>query len=545
MLAAKCTRSISLTASGGAYPPPSSAARRGPDGNPFAPMRYLAVLRPYLISLAFVLLTTLVLVELVYLVELDHVGIVYVVPVLASAFFWGVGPAIVSAVAGVAATAYFFYAPLFSLGVYSWQQILDLILFVIVALVTSNLAARARTSLLAAKRNETETAALYAFARELAVATNPDAIYAAIQSYMSDVLRYRAIVFDTTREGLEAQFERTEMPAPVREAVRNLSETKSAYELPTEDPATHSKWLVRALSPKTQTLGFLAVEIGTVSEEELQVAQMRVEGAIKDATATLERLDVQRIIGDTKTRSEAEDFREALIESVSHELRTPLASIMGATSVLSTVPSVLDDPRLAALSEVVRDEVERLNTDIQNLLDASRITRQGVRARRQWVEALDIVNAVIERQQRRLSAHEIAVDIPPELPLLRVDPGLIEQVLGQIVDNAAKYSEAGTAIRIVASASQEKREVSLSIIDQGAGLTDEEKEQIWDRFYRAPRLRSKEGSGLGLWIARAFASASGGRLSVQSEGAGKGTTVTLTLPAPWPDAADRMDDLDG
>jgi two-component system sensor histidine kinase KdpD len=242
-------------------------------------------------------------------------------------------------------------------------------------------------------------------------------------------------------------------------------------------------------------------------------------------------------------RREAETFRDALIGSVSHELRTPLASIAGSTYLLANAPGVRQDTRLVALADDVRHEVERLDDDIQNLLDASRITNAGIQPKLQWADISDIVNAAVDRKQRRLSGHHLHLDLPDDLPLVRTDPVLIEQALGQVLDNCAKYSPAGSAIRVTATGGN--AEVPIAVIDEGAGLTAEERTRVWERFYRSPRhFTAPTGSGLGLWIARAFVLATGGRIEAASPGRDEGTTVTIHLPAPCPPTADDTERLD-
>ena len=168
----------------------------------------------------------------------------------------------------------------------------------------------------------------------------------------------------------------------------------------------------------------------------------RVDTVLDDARTTLEHLDLGQAISDARVRSETEALRDALIGSVSHQLRTPLVSILGAATVISRAPANRSDPRLAALADILRDEVDRLNNDVQDLLDAALISSKGVRLESEWVEPADIVNTAIDRRQRLLAGHRVALDISSELPFIYVDPILLEQALGQIVDNAAKVFSA-------------------------------------------------------------------------------------------------------
>jgi two-component system sensor histidine kinase KdpD len=228
-------------------------------------------------------------------------------------------------------------------------------------------------------------------------------------------------------------------------------------------------------------------------------------------------------------RSQTDQLREALIGSVSHELRTPLASILGAATVLSAAPALQKEKKLTALVHDVRDEAERLNNDIQNLLDATRISSDGVKPHAEWAEPSDIINSAIERCRHRLADRRLAMDLAPDLPLIHVDPVLVQQAMIQIFDNAVKYSGPNSQIAIVAR-TREGRLV-ISVTDQGAGLTPAERTKIWDRFARGERhAATTSGSGLGLWIANAFVAANDGRVSAVSEGPGLGTTVAIELP---------------
>lgn len=314
--------------------------------------------------------------------------IIYLIPVLIAALRWGVGPAVVAAVTGVAASAFFLYEPLLSFAVQSQQQILHLALFLLVAVVTGE--------------------------------------------------------------------------------------------------------LVRRLNA------------------------------------------VQR-------QAETEMFREALLSSVTHELRTPLAAILGAATVLQTTPALSDPRRHADLVRVIREEAERLDHDIQNLLDASRISSQGVTPRREWSDPADILNSALARCQRRLASHAVSLDMPHDLPLIETDSVLMEHALVQILDNAAKYSPPGMPIGL--SAVADNAVLRITVTDSGEGLSKSEAPRIWERFFRgADKAARTAGSGLGLWIANAFVQANGGTLRADSAGAGQGTAVTITLPIPQPAQSVPRDD---
>jgi K+-sensing histidine kinase KdpD len=328
------------------------------------------------VSLVLVALLTAALAAASRFVDVEHVTIIYLIPVLVAAIRGGVVPAVISAVAGVGASAFFFYPPLYDFRVHNPVHIVDLVLFVFVAVVTGHLAANVRQA---------------------------------------------------------------------------------------------------------------------------------------------------------KLRAEADALREALIGSVSHELRTPLSSIVGSASVLAQSAAIANDARLAPLVGGLREEAERLNDHIQNLLDATRISSEGIRPHAEWVDPGDIVNAAVERKRKLLDRHQLDVVVVEDLPLVNVDSALIEKALGQLIENAIKYSPPASPIEI--KAEQSERGVRIAVRDQGAGLLPEERKKIWERFYRSPRHRNSiAGSGLGLWIARALVIACGGQVEAISTGVGRGSTLSLYLP---------------
>jgi len=226
--------------------------------------------------------------------------------------------------------------------------------------------------------------------------------------------------------------------------------------------------------------------------------------------------------------AEAKLLRDALIGSVSHELRTPLASILGGASVLTDASVIVEDSRLRLVAHGIRDEAERLNNDIQNLLDAARITSDGLQARRDWTDVTDLIDAALKRIHKSPADHRLKVSCDRNLPLLYIDPGLIEQALSQIIANAIKFSPCSSTIQI--NAAIDDQLVIISVSDEGVGLTAEEQLRLTERFYRGPRHIGKiSGSGLGLWIASTFIANNGGTFEASSQGEGRGTMIKIAF----------------
>ena len=479
-------------------------------------------LRGVLITLLMVAATTAIAVLLRHYIGILRGAVLYLVPVMVAGYQFGVIPALVAAVAGVIMSGYFYFAPLYTFQVASPQEALNLLLFMVVAVVVSHLSSKAKQHIQIAQKREREMSDLYAFSRRLAAAPSAAEIFVAIQNHLANLVQRKVVLLGAADAGNTG-----EVPDAVRAAVARVENDLGLEH--TVDDGNGDIWLIRRVSPKTPDFGLVAVDLGNVSGEPLAEVRQRIDGALADAAATVERLDVARALNEAKMRSETELLREALIGSVSHELRTPLASILGAATILHNAPALAGDQRLQALAGLVRDEAERLNIDIQNLLDATTISRQQVRPKLQWVEPVDIVNSAFEHRRRRLAGYPVTLDLNSNLPIVHVDPAQIEQALVQIIDNAAKYSPPGSPIEVAARPNGQT--VMLLVHDRGAGLTPEEKIKVGGRFFRGLRhAATTSGSGLGLWIANAFISANGGKVEVESDGIGRGTTVTIHLP---------------
>ena len=473
-----------------------------------------------------------VLFALVWETGLAHGSVLFLIPVVIAATRWGIVPAVVAAICGVLASAFFFYPPLYSFRIRDPQEVLDLVLFIFVAVAVSQLATRLKSQLEMARRREIDLRDLYAFSRRLAVAFDVSDIHAAIEDHLASIMQRNVVLFASAREASNSSGRRAGVAVPehvLTEVVEAASGHRDTAAGAMVTAASGEIWLVRAVSPKSPEFGVIAINLGRETQERSDELRVRVDAVLADATATLERLGVAHAISEARMRSQTDQLREALIGSVSHELRTPLASILGAATVLSAAPALQKEKKLTALVHDVRDEAERLNNDIQNLLDATRISSDGVKPHAEWADPADIINSAVDRCRHRLVDRRLAVDLPADLPLIHVDPVLVQQALIQIFDNAVKYSASHSQIAVAARASDGR--LIISVADQGAGLTTAEKSKIWDRFARGERhAATTSGSGLGLWIANAFIAANDGQVSAVSEGPGLGTTVAIELP---------------
>jgi two-component system sensor histidine kinase KdpD len=485
-------------------------------------------LRGIALALLMVAVTTVVAWALIHYLDLRRGSVIYLLPVMLAGWHLGLVPALVAAIAGVLWSGYFFYSPFYTYYLARPSEILNLVLFMIVALITSHLANSMKRQTELARKHENEISDLYAFSRRLAAAPSAAEINSAIEEHLASHVQRRVVLLGTQAGTGNLEREAT-VPEQVRAAIADIRDGSNVATTVSDNSG--NIWFIRRVSERTPDFGAIAIDLGGIPQDTIAEMRQRINEVLSDAAATLERLDVARALNEAKVRSETELLREALIGSVSHELRTPLASILGAATVMNQSPTIVKDARLNSLASVIHEEAERLNNDIQNLLDATRISREQVKPRPEWIEPADIVNSALERRRRQLAGHQIAIDMDSNLPFIYVDPVLVEQAFVQVIDNAAKYSPSGSIITVAAR--RNGSNVVLSVQDAGAGLTMEEKDQLGQRFFRGSRHKAtSSGSGLGLWIAKAFVGANGGKIQAVSSGVHQGTTVSIHLPLP-------------
>jgi K+-sensing histidine kinase KdpD len=484
---------------------------------------------PLLLSLGSVSLVTALLLLLEQTVAASLVPIAYLVPVIIAATRWGIWPATLASIASMAEADFFFFPPIFSFQVEDPQEVIDLLLFLVVALVSSNLASRLRQETETLRQRERDIHNLYDFSRRLAACFTVSELVSAIENYLSQTLGQPTVFFAAKNDGQLEPPRSGSVPKVVKEhatlAITAAGQSvRSVIDAPTQDV-----WLLRMVSSETAILGVVAVNIGVGSAETLEARTLRVEAIIEEVSLTLQRIDIEKAMEDARLRLQAQLLRDAFHGTLSHELRTPLATIRGSASVLDSIPLVQKDVRARSLVEAISDEVAELDRFIQNLLNATRVTAGGVTPHLEWADPRDIVNAAIKARSRRLAAHHIETEFADHLPLVHVDSGLIEESCGQLLENAAKYSPSGSTILVSVKSKQD--DIMLSISDQGVGITADERPQLGRRLFRSQRHQATiPGSGLGFWIASIFVGANGGSIDIASPGQGLGATATITLP---------------
>ncbi len=523
-----------------------TALRRLENESTFAAtLRVLrAIARPVSGALALVALATvgLLLAERFGFFHLHILPLVYLMPVLLAATRWGLLAGLAAAIVSAGAADFLFYEPRYSFYMSDPQQLLDLILFLVVALVTGNLAGRLRDEADTSRRHEAEVRELYAFSRRLAGCYTTVDLHAAIEEFIAHHLGRQLMLIDRDADRNGSAWRSTAMPPEVRRQAQEAlgAAAWSAKEI--VDIATHDVWAVRLLSAEAPEYGVVIVNIGNEADDHLDEARQRIDALLSNVTETLNRLDIIKSIRSARARTEADLLKDLLIGSVSHEMGSPLATILGSASVLVDVPAVRRDQNLSALAQATHEEAQRLSGYVQKVLHATRISAERAHPRLSIVDPTDVINSAAAQREHRLASHRVDIVIGPSLPLIEVDTILIELALSELLENAAKYSPKGSKVTITARGDGDSLVISVS--DQGAGLTPSEQSELFRHPFRGGRVASAVGSGLGLWIAHSFVTASGGTLAASSEGEGRGATITMRFPACQVTLADAAGELD-
>lgn len=487
---------------------------------------------PLLWSVGSIAIITAILFVLDEPIAANLVPIAYLIPVIFAATKWGIWSGTLASLTAIAAADFFFFTPLYSLRVDNPQEAIDLLVFLVVALASSNLASRLRQETERLRRREREMQHLYEFSKRLAACFTISDLIDAVRHYLARTLGHRAALYVASADGhFESSPGSAAAPPSIQQCVAAMTTKLSAMDRSIVDEATQDVWLLRAIGSKTAVHGVIAINARRGTRDAINLRARRIEAVLEEVSWTLQRLDIGKAMDDARLHLQAELLRDAFHGTLSHELCSPLAAIQGSVSVIRDMPATAADARLRSLIEAVSDEVVRLDGHIRNLLNATRVTAGGLTPRLQWSDPRDIVDAALKTRARRLLAHRIEVGFDDDLPLLNVDSGLIEEACGQLLENAAKYSPSGSTISV--QTRREPGRVVISIIDQGVGVTPDEQRELGRKSFRSSRHRtSVPGSGLGFWIASTFIKAHDGTVEIASRGQGLGTTASILLPAP-------------
>lgn len=468
------------------------------------------------------------------LTSLDPAGLsaVFLAGVLFSALRYGLLPSIFASLLSTAVFNFFFLPPLYAFTIQDPRNVLALITFLIVAIFTSNLAGQSRERARAVRRRFKTTAALYDFSRKLAATHTLDDVLWALVHQSASSLGTKVVLLlpEDKRLTVHAAYPPEDRLGEADWAAANWAFQKGEAAGRGSATMPGADRLYFPLRTGRGAVGVMGVELAK-GRSSLDADQERLLEAVLDQGAVaIERAILDREMAEAKVLAETEKLRAALLSSLSHDLKTPLAAIMGAAGSLRGQADKLDPASREALLGTIEEETDRLNRFLANLLDMTRLEAGALRLNRDWIDAAELLAAAVARAKGRLGTRPVTVRIAPDMPLLRVDFTLFQQVLFNLLDNVAKYAPERSAVRI--EARREGAEAVIEVVDQGIGIAAGELERVFDKFYRLEGGdRQTAGTGLGLSICRGIVEAHGGRIAARSPVAdGRGTAVAIRLP---------------
>src|SRR5271154_1512450 len=385
-------------------------------------------------------------------VAVQSISLVFLTAVLASAVAWGLLSSLFACILSVLAYNFFFLPPLYTFSVGDPENVVALFFFLIVAIIVSNLTAATRQQVVTARARAKTTAELYAFSRKVAGIGALDDLLWATAFQIASMLNVRAMLLMPVGdgEGLEVasgyppedRLEAADMAAARWTWDHNRPAGRGADTLP------GGKRLFLPLRTGRGAIGVIGIDRdggGALLTPE----ERRLLDALSDQAAiAIERTKLAEDIDEARLLAETERLRSALLTSISHDLRTPLASIIGAITSLRSYGEGYDPAARAELMSTLQEEAERLNRFVANLLDLTRLESGAVELKLELIDVAEIVGSALQRAGNVLAGHRVDVNIAPELPMLRLDAVLFEQVLFNLLDNGAKYSPAGSRIDV-------------------------------------------------------------------------------------------------
>jgi two-component system sensor histidine kinase KdpD len=449
--------------------------------------------------------------------------------VLGAASLWGIEAGLASAVFASLAYDFFFFPPFYSLEIDDWRNAFSLAIFGVACLVVSTLAERLRERARIARHREILAKRLHAMSRRIWMAGSVDSIARVAVTSIGVALGARTFLLIPKGDalGIIAAY-----PGSARLSEDELSEAcrMESHRKPGNSGgnAQSRQSIFPIAHPQSEAVLIVSKTYRRIRQ--LPDRTRVVELFVGQVSAALERLALANEIQETRAAADAEKLRSAILTTISHDLKSPLAIILASASSLSGLRSDLDIETKQYLLDSILEEGQRLDQFIANLLDMSRLESKAVRPKNQLTELHDVVGSALRRANRPLSGHELVLQLPDGLPLLHLDPVLLEKVLFNVLENAAKYTPRGS--RITVTAQENGEAVLLHIADEGPGIPEAQAEQLFEKFYRIETRDWKPaGTGLGLAICRGLLQAMGGSISVSNRSDREGAVFTMMLPA--------------
>ena len=481
----------------------------------------------YLQALIVLTVTTLAGIGVNTILALNPANLVmfYLLAVVVVAYRLGYGPAVMTAVLSVLAFNFFFVPPQLTLRVADAEYLLTFLGLLVAGVVIARLTAHARRQTNAAQRREQETAQLYSLTRELSATVNPAVITQSVHHHAQQTFQCEVALFLPQDGQLEAQMLSPGFqvnPVERSAAVWAYQQGQAAGRGTETLPSAAARYV--PLKTAQRVVGVL----GLMLPEAIPLDRQRlIDAFATQAAQAIEATQLGEEARQAQVLREKEKLQSALLSSISHDLRTPLVSITGTLSSLRDNDTYFDPESRRELLDGAYQEAERLNRLVGNLLDMSRLEAHSLKLKREPYDLQDVIGVARAQLRDRLAGRDIRIQLPPDLPLVSVDMVLFAQVLVNLLDNAAKYSEPHTPIEIVACHQPER--LILEVADYGIGIPEEEISHIFEKFYRAHGANGRGGSGLGLSICQGIVESHNGVIRAENRKEG-GTCFIIELP---------------
>jgi two-component system sensor histidine kinase KdpD len=462
------------------------------------------------------------------LFESANLVMVYLLGIVFVARRHGRGPSLLASVLSVAAFDFFFVPPHLTFAVSDVRYLVTFLVMLLVGLIISGMTIRIRSQTEAVREREQRTAALYALSRELASARGVVELLRITVRHVGDVFRTHAVVLlpdggrltVRSEPGGDAALDANELGV-----ARWVFEHGQPAGLGTDTLPGASRLYVPLRVPRG-CVGVLGVRPSDAHAFDTPERLHQLETFANQTALAIERARLADEAQDTQVRIETERLRNSLLSSVSHDLRTPLATITGAATTLLEQGGRLDAPTQRDLLESVREEADRLNRLVQNLLEMTRLESGALELRKEWHSIEEVIGAALRRLDKRLAGRRVTTRVLPDLPLVAMDDVLIEQVLVNLIDNALKYTPAGSPVEIIATATDQA--ITVEVADRGPGVPAGQEQKVFEKFYRG-QPGDGRGAGLGLAICQGVVRAHGGRIWAQNLPGG-GVAFLFTIP---------------
>ncbi|HUI13244.1 MAG TPA: sensor histidine kinase KdpD [Xanthobacteraceae bacterium] len=459
--------------------------------------------------------------------------LVFLTAVVAVAVRFGLWPSLFASLVSALAYNFFFLPPIYTFTIADPHNVTAFGFFTLVAVIVSSVAARVRTQAVATMERARTTESLYAFSRKLAGAGTLDDVLWATAYQTALMLKVRVVLLLPERDtiAVKAGYPPEDILDDADIAAAKWAWENNRVAGRGSDTLPGAKRLFLPMHTGRGAIGVMGIDSDKPGPL-LTPDQRRLLDALADQGAlAIERVRLVEEMDRVERNAETERLRSALLTSISHDLKTPLAAVLGSAGTLRDLAEKLSTSEKAELLGTIIDESERLNRFIANLLDMTKLESGAISPNVALHDLGEIVGSALRRASRILSRHEIELDLAPDLPMLELDAVLFEQVLFNILDNAAKYAPPQTTIRIQAWRSGNA--VCLRVLDEGSGIPPADLEHIFDKFYRAQKTdQVRAGTGLGLAISRGFVEAMHGTIVAANRSDRSGAMFTINLPVP-------------